>query len=210
MRFPLVYVSCILAHLNMQVGLDSVRTVVQLIENLNVYAQESNSGQEWEIVVNIAILLHCINSQISHVPLHLFGEKLGPINDVTFVKIPPQYISLDEVHSYILETMQRFGENTVAVFSPACANLPKFDAFVVYKKGKEDKMKKIGCQMKIGNRYPTGKVPDWIDRAILIRGNAPEVTTSAEKVWAYMTKSEVQALMGYSMQPLMCMRWDKE
>ena len=66
--------------------------------------------------------------------------------------------------------------------------------------------------MKTGNGYPaSGKksaLPVWMQSAVLIRGD-PNETTHQKKItgWKYLTRDEVEELLGFSMKSLMCIRW---
>ena len=78
-----------------------------------------------------------------------------------------------------------------------------FDMFVIlYQPGK--KLYVSAIQIKAGKKSPNTNVPvpDWIDQAFLFRGQAPETANQRSDKWNYMTKSQIQDFMGYSLRSL--------
>jgi hypothetical protein len=209
-RFPLVYIACILKFLNKAHRFGSLDAIVELIEvDLVVHAGQSGSGKEWEVIVTIAILLQCAMCEIGGTVLRLFDKEIGPVSYVTRAMISADCTTVEQAHLEILETMSKVKPGSVVVFSVANLNFRDFDGFVVYKPLDGGNLGSQPFQLKRGRGYPRKvNVPTWAEHAYLIQGKAAKKTTEGEK-WKRLDESGVIKLLGYSMLPLMTMEVDK-
>jgi hypothetical protein len=207
--YPLVYVARILQFLNTYADFDIVNCIVELVQHdLAVHAQSTNSGKEWEILVQIAILLHFLRALLGSTRLSLFGTKYGNIGYADMVRIPSDCETLEQARDFIRQTMSSKPHHSVTLFLPISATFPMFDCFVGLKMAEGLAEIVLGCQMKASRGYPAASsvVPDWVTQAVLIRGEALATSTNTREKWKFLVSAEVASLLGFSLRPFMSMK----
>ena len=69
----------------------------------------------------------------------------------------------------------------------------------------------VAYQAKSGDTYPDDlSVPDWVHKAILIRSDVPKNSRSRPDKWKYLSRSEVEELLGFSLKFLMSVVWNQK
>ena len=205
--WPLCFISPILVAISREMGLKMLSDIANKIADLvdrdlsALTARTHQTGLDWEVIVQIAILLRCIGRPGANIVLPFLGDC--KVSGTICVTIPAEYQSLDQAHSFISKCVRSLATDTVAYITPQFAKFPDYDGFLVYKEAV------VGIQIKLTRGYPKHPVPDWISEAFLIRGNAP-ATTYVDEKWTYLNKEEMVALLGYSLAPLYPNTWPEQ
>ena len=202
--WPLCFISPILVAISREMGVKMLRDIANKIadlidHDLSALTARTQTGLDWEVIVQIAILLRCIGEPGANIDLPFLGDC--KVSGTICVTIPAECESLDQAHSFISNCIRSLATETVAFITPQFAKFPDYDGFLVYKEAV------VGIQIKLTRGYPKHPVPDWISEAFLIRGNVTPATTYVDEKWAYLSKEEMVALLGYSMAPLYPNTW---
>lgn len=203
-HWPLCFISPILAALSQ---LPVVHKITSLIDyDLSVLAARTETGLDWEIIVQIAILLRCICPPDSEICVPFFGNRnRRRVLETLCVTIPAENHTLEDAHNFIVGFVDSVAVGTILYITPQYAKFPDYDGFLVYKAVDEHTVV-VGIQVKLTRGYPKHPVPTWIEKAILIRGNAPERPNYKDK-WIYLSKEVMMGLLGTSMAPLYPHSW---
>ena len=201
-RWPLCYIACILKTFELN---EATHAVCEYCDSLSKLAQETESGKEWECVLNIAIIFRCLyqayygsDSPFSIVPL-------GTKPTVKCRTLPPEIITLPAVMEQIAIIVNSERTPCLLVLVPSYSKFPDVDGFVVYY-DVEHELVVCGYQAKTGRGYPKKEAPQEVTRALLLRGKAPAMG-SLRKGWEYMSSEYVQQLLGYSLVPMYPHTW---
>ena len=174
-------------------------------DSLSKHVQETESGKEWECVLNIAIIFRCLyqayygsDSPFSIVPL-------GTKPTVKCRSLPPEIKTFPAVIEQIKEILNSERTPCLLVLVPSHSKFPDVDGFVVYYEV-EHKLEVCGYQAKTGRAYPKKDAPQNLTRALLLRGKAP-ATGCLRRGWGFMSSEDVQQLLGYSLEPMYPDTW---
>ena len=200
-RWPLCYIACILRAFELN---EATNAVCNNCDSLSTYAQETETGKEWECVLNIAIIFRCLyqayygsDSPFSIVPL-------GTKPTVKCRTIPPEIETFPAVMEQIPQILNSEPTPCLLVLVPSYSKFPDVDGFVVYRV--EQQQVVYGYQAKTGRAYPKKDAPQWVSRAFLLRGKSPAMG-SLKRGWEYMCSEDVQQLLGYSLKPMYPDTW---
>jgi len=166
--------------------------------DLSVLAGRTQTGMDWEIIVQIAILLRCIGHPQGVVDVPFLGRCV--VLEISCETIPVEYTTLADVHVFISNGVNSLAVGTILYLTPQYAKFPDYDLFLVYKA--TNRLTRV----KLIRGYPKHPVPTWIEKAFLIRGNAPERPHLKDE-WIYLNKDEMMSLLGVSMAPLYPHTW---
>jgi hypothetical protein len=200
-RWPLCYIACILKAFEQN---EATHAVCDYCDSLSTHAQESESGKEWECVLNIAIIFRCLYQAYygSESPFNIV--PLGTKPTVMCRTIPPEIKTFSAVKE-LAEFLSSKRSPCLLVLVPSYSKFPDVDGFVVYC-GVEPALVVCGYQAKTGRAYPKKDAPPEVTRALLLRGKAPAMG-SLRRGWGYMSREDVQHLLGYSLEPMYPDSW---
>ena len=207
-RYPLCFLKEVLAwyfkqlDANSKISVrDAVNTIHYLInDDLTVYAGQYQSGKDWEVLIQISILLRGILAVNNRKEFHPLLEKYVVIKGMCCCGLDCE--TLDQAGESIQEVIRKNPE-TLCVFSCRVATFPLFDGFVGYFDGISQEII-AGHQEKIGRKYPSGKikVPTWVTKAFLMRGDVPNKSgESVDGKWQYLNAETIkERVLGYSLK----------
>ena len=201
-RWPLCYIACILGAFEEN---EATRAVCDNCASLSTYAQTTESGKEWECVLNIAIIFRCLYQSYwgSDSPFSIVPS--GIKTTVIFRTIPPEYKTPSSVKKFI-EHSSKLSFPSVLVLVPSYSKFPDVDGFVVYCVDPTTKPLIYGYQAKTLRSYPKRNCPEWMEEGFLLRGKSPAMG-SLRKGWNYMSHGDVLRLLGYSLAPMYPASW---
>jgi hypothetical protein len=199
-HWPLCFVAPILEILSAH---PIAKHIGKLIEqDLTVFAERTETGLDWEIIVQVAILLRCFGPP-GELTLPFFG--LVFVLDAGYATIPASVETLEQAYQHITSFMRDVPTGKVVYFTPQFAKFPDYDGILAYK-ATEEVVRLAGTQVKLSRGTPKHDVPTWMESAFLIRGNAPNSPYGIGK-WVYMDKQEMLQLLGNSLAPLYPNSW---
>ena len=183
-RWPLCFVSPIIRYLSP--GMPAAERIHCLIDKLAVDSSKTYTGLDWEVIVQVAILLRCLGAYFRDNDLQfLGGYGTTTVAGVECITIPREYQTLDDAHAYMVEECIRTTRSAAAnVFyvTPQFSSFPDYDAFLLVKDS-DVTTRIIGLQMKLIRRFPNRPVPSWMEAAYLIRGGAPTAVADLKGKW---------------------------
>jgi hypothetical protein len=200
-HWPLCFQSAILGYLS---RMPVATKICSLIDELGVYSSRTETGLDWEIIVQVAILLRCVGAYFGDNDPPFLGRGCT-VHDIECVTIPKEYQTLDGAHKFIVDCTRAVKVGTVMYISPQFAKFPDYDGFLLYKES-DSRNRIIGVQIKLLRGYPKNLPPSWMEAAYLIRGGAP-VKAFAKEKWQYLNDNEMKSLLGYSLEPLYPSSW---
>jgi hypothetical protein len=197
-RWPLCYIACILKAFELN---EATHAVCNYCVSLSTHAQETESGKEWECVLNIAIIFRCLYQSYYGSDSSFLIVPLGTKPTVMCRTIPPEIETFPAVMEYIAEVLYSERTPCLLVLVPSYSKFPDVDGFVVYC-GVERAPVVYVYQAKTGRAYPKKDAT----KALLLRGKAPAMG-SLRRGWGYMSSEGVQQLLGYSLKPMYPDTW---
>jgi hypothetical protein len=200
-HWPLCFQSAILGFLS---TMPVVTQICSLIDELGVYSSRTETGLDWEIIVQVAILLRCVGAYFRDNNPPFLGRGCS-VRDIECVTIPTENQTLDRAYQFIVDCTREVKVGTVMYISPQFAKFPDYDGFLLYKES-DSRNQIIGLQIKLLRGYPKNLPPSWMEAAYLIRGGAP-VKAFAKEKWQYLNNNEMKSLLGYSLEPLYPSSW---
>ena len=203
-RWPLCYIACILETFEDN---EATRAVRDNCAALSVSAQTTESGKEWECVLNIAIIFRCQYQSYfgSDSPFDIVPLGIKPA--VICRTIPAELTTQVSIRDFITHSRSSCLSSgpCVLVLVPSYSKFPDFDGFVVYCPDASTEII-YGYQAKTKRTYPKRDCPDWVKEGLLLRGNSP-TKGSLRKQWNYMSPDDVLSLLGYSLWPMYPASW---
>jgi hypothetical protein len=203
-RWPLCYIACI-----METFVDSevTRAVRDNCAALSTYSSTTESGKEWECVLNIGIMVNCLYKSYGFggAPFSIISSCARP--SVLYFTIPPEYTTSADILAFInsiLSSSDCFP--LLMVLVPCYSKFPDFDGFIVYSERSSERAVVYGYQANTARTYPRHDMPEWIDKGYLVRGDSPAMA-SIRRGWMYMSRVEVQSLLGFSLGPMYPAEW---
>lgn len=199
-RWPLCYIACILKAFKLN---EATHAVCGYCDALSTHAQETESGKEWECVLNIAIVFRCLYQAYygSESPFSIVPCGIEP--SVICRTIPAELKTQSSIRDFIAHS--RASGPCLLLLVPSSSKFPDFDGFVVYCPD-ETTETIFGYQAKTSRTYPKNACPDWMEEGLLLRGNSPTVG-SLRRGWKYMSQQDVLSLLGYSLCPMYPASW---
>lgn len=203
--WPLCYVSCILGLFPALGGLRIVFT--RLVEvDLQAAASRVCSGVDWELIVQAALILRCIDAMVNGTVGPFGIAERGVRPDIEYHTLVGEITTLDLAHTAISYKLNAVNRPTILMFSCSCANFPEYDGFIAYR-GRNRKSRIFGYQKKLGRPYPKHPAHGgWIERSLHLRGTAPD-KADQQRGWMYLNRKEIEDLLGSSLKPLYPAAW---
>ena len=174
--------------------------VAKIIQKLDVYTEDVESGKDWEVVVHIALAMRCLEAKHTGQPHAMLGlPELVHLSGVIFKDIPGEHKKpIAALKWWKSVRIDQFPY--VAVLSPTYSKFETFDKILVYQKGARGAYTVRGFQMKEGREYPTINAPAGMS-GVLMQGKAAETPTGkARKGWTYPSRSDVTGFLGKSLE----------
>lgn len=205
-QFPLAFIAIIL---------DEFKFTGEIISNLykvlKVYSLSTESGKDWEIIVQFAVLLRCVDLCINGNfvnELEVFQGSLSNCSpQLRYVTILGDIKTLGKAHLWISKMLSEYKVPTVVLVSPANSSFHSFDMFVAATSGQPgNKVTIVGIQCKKGMAVQLSPVPSWVDKAYVFSGNANDSSKTVQG-WKYLSQSEVIKFLGYSLETLYPSFW---
>lgn len=205
--WPLCFMSPILGTLSHKLDAPA-RRISCLADDLSAYASKNQTGLDWEVMMQIAILLRCIICPRSGI-LPFFGGC--EVLVVTCATIPAEFITSHDAYRFIAHLVNGLAPGTLLYLSPQCAKFPDYDGFLVFKAAAAaGTFRVVGIQVKLSRGSPKHlPVPGWIEAAVLLRGNAPERAHLSDK-WTYWNRDQMVELLGVSLGSLYPRSWPEQ
>jgi hypothetical protein len=167
----------------------------------------------WESLVQIAVVLQCLNASLNKIPFILGSVKIieNPLElAVNILDIPIEYSSLVEAEKFVNSEIEKCTEATVVFFIPKHPQFEAVDGLLCYVQ-KQSKIKSIyGIQAKIGRGAPSGDgphPPPWVAHSFLVRGDPASTRWTRKEGWSYLSDADVKALLGYSLSKVYPKEW---
>jgi hypothetical protein len=202
MQWPICYIKCILGLFEQT---DVTRFILAECDKLVVQASSTESGKDWECIIDIALGFRCLYQQFygSESPFDIVPLTVKP--NVFAITLP------DDVQSIITakKCISKFYNASfpaLVLATPTYSKFPIVDGFVAYFDTKKALI--CGYQAKLGEGLPKmnfGK-KQGIDRGIILQGDAPG-NSNDYKGWEHWNKEKVQKLLGYSLKDLYPADW---
>ena len=200
-RWPICYIR----HVCDEVGLlDGVSDFAQTVEsNITI----GYSGLDWQAMVDMALLLRCLDSQLNGSTM-MFGLcKADKCSDVSREKLSYDCSSLEGAKKELEKLASDSEAPTLLHVTPVHAGFTMFDGFLCFcDKGKI--VRDVAYQSKKSKAKQLDEVPDWIDLAVMIKGEAAISPRSEVKKWKVLSKREVLGLLGCSLSPFYPAYWN--
>ena len=207
MRWPLCYVICIIDLFSSKLT-SYLSPLKKCLNNLEVFSALSDSGKDWEVIIEIALLFRFYANMLSDlsVPLGLL-EPTQRATHVQYISMPGDCDTLDKAHKFIASNVTLCTKPTLILFSPLLTKFPVFDGFAVFTERDEDGHRSTvisGYQARKGTSTPVAAVPAWVNGGgWLLRGKAAATEHLTESGWIYMTEQDIcDEILGYSLAPI--------
>jgi hypothetical protein len=127
--WPLCYISCIL---ELFPSLISDIPFYELMDkHLRVQATKSQTGLDWELIVQSALLLRCIDAKVNGTQGPFNIAELNAKPDVLCITLVVECNTLDKAWTKIIAEIDKMLRTTIVVVTPAYAKFPDYDGFVV-------------------------------------------------------------------------------
>jgi len=142
-------------------------------------------------------------------PLMLFDKEIG---DKVVCRVDmnrmPDIKNLEQAKEFIIKTMEPLKPGSVYMFYPQYASFPRVESFLVLKTS-SGRLETFGIQVKAGQSTSktTEVIPDLINHIVLIRGDAPDICKPRQDRWIYLSKPQIEDMLGYSLRPLYPANW---
>ena len=126
--WPLCYISCILEKFGQRYGI--FKSVHQLVhDQLRSYMQKTESGLDWEILAQIAIILRMIQARAKGFT-GAFGLIMSPV--VSMMSLNPECVSLEAACQAILAERRKYqNQDFVIVATLTHSKFTDFDGFII-------------------------------------------------------------------------------
>ena len=234
--WPLCYMQRILADMRVdEPSRDDHLALLSTLDRLTKRASAGQRGKEWELVLQIGILLNCIGAMISRgisYPLSYprFQIMISDTPEPRYLELPPDIATLDGAWSYLSDKLSRNREAMFTLVVPTHADFPMYDLLLVYTPGfttplapkwgpSTDRGKLSGYNVFVAGiqaRARPGGLSQPIP-AFLNSGSYIAYGHSADKAsvrppspgWVCLSEEEVQRLLGFSLAPLRYIDWSE-
>ena len=206
--WPILYLSCML-HL-FPCG-RKLRLLDLLNRSMSVHAARTEAGADWEVIVQVAILLQSLYCKTN--------GGTGPFNivpdghvcsSVDCMDLNAEVKTVAAADALLTGRLESLPAGTILAAVPVYAKFPGFDGFVYFKGGTNalgtPVVIKVGYQVKLGRAYPSGPVPACLDRGVLVRGHPP-LRPNRNGKWVYAGSAEIDSLLGASLAGLKPSEW---
>ena len=207
MRWPLCYVACIIEMFKPRVDNNLLSPLTDCFSSLQFYSTQTDSGKDWEVIIEIALLFRFYANKFSNfgVPLNLLSRPQQAA-DVQYISIPGELNTLGKARTFIKDKVAVCIKSTLILFVPLLNSFPVFDGFAVFTECDNGGRRTIisGYQAKKGRPTPTAAVPAWVNGGgWLLRGRAAGTQHRPESGWTYMTQQDIcDDILGYSLAPI--------
>ena len=172
---------------------------------LSAYMLKTESGLDWEIIVQVAIVLRMIQAQFTGSTGAFDLIDIDSCPNVSILSLSSQCLSLAAARTEIENEIAKHHGEIVVVATPTYSKFPDFDGFICHRNIAND-VDITGYQVKLGRTYPKHDKPEWIKHAWLIRGRAPS-SRSVRKGWHYLDEYSIRDLLGSSLQYMYPSNW---
>ena len=222
--WPLCYMQRILADMRVRGPTRSAHlTLLSLIERLTKQGTTGQRGKEWDLVLQIGILLNCIGARISRgtsYPLSYprFQIMISDTPEPRYLELPPDIATLDGAWSYISDKLSRSRNATFILVVPTHADFPMYDMFLVHTPRTANgqaldtaEVRVAGIQARARPKGFSQPLPAFINSGSYIayghsHDNASVTPPSPD--WLCLSEDEVrQQLLGFSLAPLRYIDW---
>jgi len=211
-QWPICYIKCILGLFNQT---EATRFILDECDKLVVQASSTESGKDWECIIDIALGFRCLHQEFhgSKSPFEIVPLTVEP--NVFAITLPDDIITVEAAKPVILseslEVSERAGITNpfplLVLATPTFSKFPIVDGFVAYYATAEN-MTLYGYQAKLGKGLPTMDFTNkqGMDKGFLLQGKAPD-DDKLFKGWEHWNKEQVQQLLGYSLKDLYPADW---
>ena len=197
--WPPCYMLCIckLFHSN-----PAARALAQSLERLVLSSEKTETGLDWEILIETATILHCCEASQIYCgggPLDICkadSEKFA-ISVVRRMPLPAGIFTVSAALDYIRNDLRGEREIVIAVCSPVYSKFPSYDCLIAYHHPNFG-TNVYGLQMKLGRAYPKDVACEAVQSSFLMRGNAPE-SENQKRGWTYMSEEQLKKYLGFSL-----------
>ena len=174
-----------------------------------------NTGLDWEFIARAAlaiVALLTVYRPAGPLATRVLGVPQG--NTITTFKIFQfgEYITdpeeaLKQVTAYA--TSNAFKKPLLVLGYPSHADFACFDTLTCFVADADSSPIVIGQQMKLGRGLPRKNPPKEFNRAVLLRGHAPQRRSrpSKRRNWDYLSREEVEEFCPFSIRPLIPLEW---
>ena len=233
--WPLCYMQRILADLRVgEPSRDGHLALQALIERLTKRTSTGQRGKEWELVLQIGILLNCIGATISggvSYPLaYPYFNKLHVSGSPKprYLELPPDIATLDGAWSYLSDKLSKNREAMFTLVVPTHVDFPMYDMLLVYTRGfttplapkwgpSTDGGKLSGYNVFVAGiqarARPGGSsqpIPAFVNSGSYIaygHSHDKASVTPPSPGWVCLSEEEVRRLLGFSLAPLRYIDW---
>lgn len=203
-EFPIGYIAAILDDFEYI----NPNETVSMCNNLLMYATTTDSGKDWELIIQFALMLHCLDACVNGGggPFDILANRRGvriPGLKFEFITLSTEFVSItsDALKAKVYALLDGFSHPVILVIAPVNCLFSVVDFIVATKIDMTTKV--FGVQCKKGRDKPQKEVPDWFEKGFLVCGNASDFSyTSSLKTWTYLTKADVLHLLGHSLSSL--------
>jgi hypothetical protein len=204
-------------------------SIAKTVEELRVRNQTTNTGLEWESILQLALLFRLQTTQrgIIEDPVACgrngyapfgFDSVLGTrrVRNVYNHPMPPNVVDLGGALNDMRTFVDKHGLTDeklpmLMLATPTFGAFPVYDGFVVCQMAKNEEMQVVGYQAKASKAFPTKKSSDQLRQSVLLCGRAPNQFTKQNRIgWEYYNRDAMQTLLGYSLWPLCPIKWPHE
>lgn len=201
-QWPICYIKCILGLFEQT---EVTRFILDECDKLVVQASSTESGKDWECIIDIALGFRCLYQQFhgSESPFDLVPLAVKP--NVFAITLPDDVQSIISAKKYISK-LDKASFPALVLATPTYSKFPIVDGFVAYFETK--KVLICGYQAKLGEGLPKTNFDkkQGIDRGIILQGDASG-NSNGHKGWEHWNKEQVQQLLGYSLKDLYPADW---
>ena len=227
--WPLCYMKCILEVLWIVQSISEAHmSLLSLLNRLSEQVASNKSdkkGRGWKLVLQIGILLNCINCYLNQRVAYPLSEASRPFSLVPqgtkaaagYIKLPPDVGTAGDAWAYILEKLKDYRGPTIVLVEPAPLVFPLYDMFLIYTPGTAYRqaldtasVRVAGIQAKarpVGMDQP---IPAFVNCGSYLahchtvkRARGP--STSPE--WVDLSEEQVERLLGFSLKIVASIDW---
>jgi hypothetical protein len=208
-RFPLKFAAAIISALNRKSYVsESIFSRMRILINDLIPSSFDlpDSGTEWEYVIELAVLLHCLKAQLfqSHFAFMLRDIK---VEIAEFDRLPDEVDTLDGAYKYIQDFTFNKKPGTLMFFKPVNQKFERLDGLIAFKQP-NGQLKVIGYQVERGevklsydSIHSLYEGVSWLDQVFWVQGKPREGTKKEYGKIHFVKIDELRQLLGYSLEP---------
>jgi hypothetical protein len=165
---------------------------------LTVYASRTGSGLDWELVVQVAILMQCLNAKVNagRGPFSTIVAPAESCSAIEHIQLTSNVTNVIDADTFLMTLMDRATVGTIMVATPQFMSFPTLDGFVYFKQT-------VRLSGEIGPPMSHPRRAELSGFCIPDSRNTCRISI----LWRYCSCKEIDDLLGASLSLLKPTEW---